>query len=193
MSPGALRLPWRDRPQDGITAQVDGWMATLAAIEPREAQASPEFGAVVAEIAQGQERIAEQLGKTQRTVRVHGGRLEAVEQWLRAGSEAPAPSQPGPGPVDRGPVRTGSGGKKPGTVRSRRPASGGSSSYGTVKWFNAEEGTGLIAVDDGSVGIFANFSSIAIEGYRGLEENQKVEFEIIQGPKGPQASNIRPL
>jgi len=64
---------------------------------------------------------------------------------------------------------------------------------GTVKWFNAEKGFGFIAPDDGSADVFAHFSEIASQGYRTLEENQKVEYDLTQGPKGMQASNIRPL
>ena len=64
---------------------------------------------------------------------------------------------------------------------------------GTVKWFNAEKGFGFIAPEDGSADVFAHFSAIVADGYRSLEENQRVEFEVTQGPKGPQASNIRAL
>ncbi|MCG2622450.1 cold-shock protein [Arthrobacter sp. I2-34] len=64
---------------------------------------------------------------------------------------------------------------------------------GTVKWFNSEKGFGFIAPDDGGPDVFAHFSAITGGGYRSLEENQKVEFEITQGQKGPQASDIRPL
>ena len=64
---------------------------------------------------------------------------------------------------------------------------------GTVKWFNAEKGFGFIAPDDGGADVFAHYSAIATSGYRSLEENQKVEFEVKQGPTGPQADNIRPL
>jgi CspA family cold shock protein len=64
---------------------------------------------------------------------------------------------------------------------------------GTVKWFNAEKGFGFIAPDDGSPDVFAHYSAIASSGYRALEENQKVQFEVAQGPKGAQAENIRPL
>jgi cold shock protein len=64
---------------------------------------------------------------------------------------------------------------------------------GTVKWFNAEKGYGFISPDDGSADVFAHFSAIQSSGYRSLEEAQKVEFDITQGPKGPQAENIRPL
>jgi CspA family cold shock protein len=64
---------------------------------------------------------------------------------------------------------------------------------GTVKWFNAEKGFGFIAPDDGSADVFAHFSAISGNGYRSLEEGQKVEFEVAQGPKGLQAENIRGL
>jgi len=62
---------------------------------------------------------------------------------------------------------------------------------GTVKWFNSEKGFGFIAPDDGSPDVFAHYSAISGNGYRSLEEAQKVEFEVTAGPKGPQASNIR--
>ena len=64
---------------------------------------------------------------------------------------------------------------------------------GTVKWFNAEKGFGFIAPDEGGADVFAHYSAIDGRGYRSLEENQKGEFEVTQGAKGPQASNIRPL
>ncbi|AEG42946.1 cold-shock protein [Isoptericola variabilis] len=64
---------------------------------------------------------------------------------------------------------------------------------GTVKWFNAEKGYGFIAPEDGSADVFAHFSAIQSSGYRTLEENQRVEFDVTQGPKGPQAESIRPL
>jgi len=65
---------------------------------------------------------------------------------------------------------------------------------GTVKWFNSEKGFGFIAPDDGSADVFAHFSAIAeTGGYRSLEENQKVEFEVTRGPKGLQAADIRSL
>ncbi len=64
---------------------------------------------------------------------------------------------------------------------------------GTVKWFSAEKGFGFITPDDGSADVFVHFSAIAGEGYRNLEENQKVEFDVTQGQKGPQAANVRPV
>ncbi|MCF4120365.1 cold-shock protein [Antribacter sp. KLBMP9083] len=65
--------------------------------------------------------------------------------------------------------------------------------FGTVKWFNAEKGFGFIAPEDGSADVFAHFSAIQSNGYRTLEENQRVEFDVKQGPKGLQAENIRPI
>ncbi|EMY33785.1 cold-shock DNA-binding protein family [Arthrobacter crystallopoietes BAB-32] len=64
---------------------------------------------------------------------------------------------------------------------------------GTVKWFNSEKGFGFIAPDDGSADVFAHYSAIESNGYRELREEQKVEFETTQGPKGLQAANIRAL
>jgi CspA family cold shock protein len=65
-------------------------------------------------------------------------------------------------------------------------------SVGTVKWFNAEKGFGFITPDGGGADVFAHYSAIASSGYRSLDENQRVEFDITQGPKGPQAANIQP-
>ena len=62
---------------------------------------------------------------------------------------------------------------------------------GTVKWFNGEKGFGFIAQDGGGADVFVHFTAISGTGYRNLEENQKVEFEITQGQKGLQASDVR--
>jgi CspA family cold shock protein len=64
---------------------------------------------------------------------------------------------------------------------------------GTVKWFNADKGFGFISQDGGGDDVFVHFSAIQSGGYRSLEENQRVEFEITQGQKGPQAEQVRPL
>ena len=64
---------------------------------------------------------------------------------------------------------------------------------GTVKWFNADKGYGFIAPDDGTADVFVHYSAIETQGYKTLEEAQRVEFEITQGPKGPQAEKVRPL
>jgi CspA family cold shock protein len=60
---------------------------------------------------------------------------------------------------------------------------------GTVKWFNAEKGFGFISVE-GEDDVFVHFSAIQTEGYKTIEEGQAVEFEVVQGAKGPQASNV---
>jgi cold shock protein len=64
---------------------------------------------------------------------------------------------------------------------------------GTVKWFNAEKGYGFIAVEGGGADVFVHYSAIATTGYRSLDEGQKVEFDVTQGQKGPQAENVRPM
>ncbi|WP_370249437.1 cold-shock protein [Nocardioides sp.] len=64
---------------------------------------------------------------------------------------------------------------------------------GTVKWFNGDKGFGFIQQDGGGDDVFVHFSAIQTQGYKTLEDNQRVEFEITQGPKGPQAENVRPL
>ena len=64
---------------------------------------------------------------------------------------------------------------------------------GTVKWFNGEKGFGFITPADGSKDVFVHFSAISGSGYRSLDENQSVEFDVVQGDKGPQAANVRVL
>jgi len=63
---------------------------------------------------------------------------------------------------------------------------------GTVKWFNAAKGFGFIGREEGE-DVFVHFSALQMEGFKKLEENQKVEFSIEQGPKGLQAANVVPL
>ena len=62
---------------------------------------------------------------------------------------------------------------------------------GTVKWFNSEKGFGFITPEDGSADVFVHFSAIVGEGYKELAEGQRVEFDVTQGQKGPQASNVK--
>lgn len=66
-------------------------------------------------------------------------------------------------------------------------------STGTVKWFNADKGYGFITPDDGSKDLFVHHSEIQVSGYKSLNEDQKVEFEVGQGQKGPCATNVKPL
>ncbi|MBE7187756.1 cold-shock protein [Jatrophihabitans endophyticus] len=61
---------------------------------------------------------------------------------------------------------------------------------GSVKWFNNEKGYGFIAVDGGQ-DVFVHYSAIQSDGYKSLDENQRVEFDVVQGPKGPQADGVR--
>ena len=61
---------------------------------------------------------------------------------------------------------------------------------GTVKWFNSAKGYGFIAPDHGGADIFVHFSAITSEGYKSLTDGDQVEFELVQGPKGPQAANV---
>ena len=64
---------------------------------------------------------------------------------------------------------------------------------GKVKWFNDAKGFGFITPDDGSKDLFAHHSSIQGSGFKSLKENQQVQFDVVNGPKGPAASNIKPV
>jgi CspA family cold shock protein len=64
---------------------------------------------------------------------------------------------------------------------------------GVVKWFNAEKGFGFIAQDGGGADVFVHYSNIASDGYRSLDEGQRVEFDVTQGQKGPQAEQVRAI
>ena len=64
---------------------------------------------------------------------------------------------------------------------------------GTVKWFNDSKGFGFITPDEGGEDLFAHFSAIQSQGFKSLQENQRVSFDVTSGPKGKQASNIQPI
>jgi CspA family cold shock protein len=74
----------------------------------------------------------------------------------------------------------------------RRTKENSTMATGTVKWFNPEKGFGFIAQDGGGPDVFVHYSAISATGFRELTEGQKVQFEVTQGPKGPQAENVTP-
>lgn len=64
---------------------------------------------------------------------------------------------------------------------------------GTIKWFSAEKGYGFITRDDGAGDVFVHYSAIEGDGFRTLAEGQRVNFDVTDGPKGPQAQNVQPV
>jgi cold shock protein len=79
------------------------------------------------------------------------------------------------------------------SAASQQISEGKNMTQGTVKWFNADKGFGFIAQDDGGADVFVHFSAIQTEGFKSLDENQRVEFDVTQGPKGPQAESVRAI
>lgn len=77
------------------------------------------------------------------------------------------------------------------SMRSEGVFLGVGMAQGTVKWFNGEKGFGFISPDGGGPDVFVHFSAIVGTGFRNLEENQRVEFEVTQGQRGPQAADVR--
>ena len=116
--------------------------------------------------------------------------LDHARRHLAAPPGRPADRRDGPH-TRRRPAGRGIRPRARGTVVSTREDS--TMATGTVKWFNAEKGFGFIAPSDGTADVFAHYSEIQSSGYRSLEENQSVSFDVTQGPKGPQAANIQAL
>lgn len=77
-------------------------------------------------------------------------------------------------------------------VRNAQPMKVEVMPNGTVKWFNDAKGFGFIAPEDGGSDVFVHYSAIDSQGFRSLQEGQRVDYEVTQGPKGAQASAVRP-
>ncbi len=116
--------------------------------------------------------------------------LEHARRHLSAPPGRPAGSRRDHTPNRRRPAGRGTRTRARGPVVSTKE---NTMATGTVKWFNAEKGFGFIAPSDGTADVFAHYSEIQSSGYRSLEENQSVSFDVTQGPKGPQATNIQAL
>src|SRR5437868_6432308 len=121
--------------------------------------------------------------------------MDAVGAEVRVRVTAPANSDSGRrrcpqlSLTGRGPHQPGSRGRASRRSSHRRRHM----AQGTVKWFNADKGYGFIAPDDGTADVFVHHSAIQTDGYRSLQENQRVEYTAGRGPKGPQAEQVQPL
>jgi CspA family cold shock protein len=89
------------------------------------------------------------------------------------------------------PVRATEVGRAPRSAEAHHHLLGADMAQGTVKWFNGEKGFGFISVDGGGADVFVHYSEIDASGFRSLDEGQRVEFEVGQGAKGPQATGVR--
>jgi cold shock protein len=92
-----------------------------------------------------------------------------------------------------GACRSSPGGRRPAPQHVPFQEKESTMAQGIVKWFNGEKGFGFITPDGGSADVFVHFSAIQADGYRSLDENQRVEFDVTPGQKGPQAANVRPI
>lgn len=168
--PAAPRLAWRQAEDDLWVATCDGEYAGMVTRHGARHQAFDRLSRPVGSAATWQAAADLLVPASSPTAPActAGARLPRCPRPPRRGSRG----------RDRGP-----------SVRMREDTM----AIGTVKWFNAEKGFGFIAPADGGPDVFAHYSAIAeTGGYRSLDENQQVEFDVTQGPKGPQAANIRP-